>query len=238
MLVTVILASLGAVSAQIQVPHGPVLTHGSPREPHPADLYGPPNQGAAHAVTHIEQTQSSSGGRRSENIFLASSPLDPFFTNSFSTNAFTNPGFHVAAGYPGFYSGFGLSPQQNGDGSWNFVALPIPLENQTIPEGLPRDQVAQAKLWGPIYKENQGWVYGEAGTILVPKFPPYAPPRYVTPPALQTSSNPSPPPAVEDKGPLAEGTIEVDTKTGKSLVDRPPSSSQRIQRLRSKEPRK
>lgn len=89
-----------------------------------------------------------------------------------------------------FYSGgrFGgpLGPQQNYDGLWTFVAVPIPLENQTVPAGdFPQEQVAQAKLWGPIYRPGHGWVYGEAGFILVPRMPPYVPPTIIPPPRSQ-----------------------------------------------------
>ena len=233
---SVLITAAGSALSQIQVPHGPVPTPG--QAPQAAALYGPPPQSAAQ---RLPPTPSNQGSRRSENLFLQS-PFDPFFSNA----GFNNPGFHVAAGYPGFFSGYGgLSPQQNGDGSWNFVALPIPLENQTIPEGFPRDQVAQAKLWGPIYREGQGWIYGDAGTILVPKYPPYAPPRYVTPPALQPPAvpptPPAPPAAADDaeSAPLAEGTTVIDTKTGRSIDGRKAESSKiKAERLRKKDPRK
>jgi len=91
----------------------------------------------------------------------------------------------VGNGFGGAWqgAGFGFSPQQNHDGLWSFVAVPIPLENQTLPEGdFPQEQVAQAKLWGPIYRSGHGWVYGEAGTILVPRIPPYVPPTIIPPP--------------------------------------------------------
>ncbi|OQR75243.1 hypothetical protein BIW11_08547 [Tropilaelaps mercedesae] len=84
---------------------------------------------------------------------------------------------------PGFRTGGPLGPQQNVDGLWTFIAVPIPLENQTVPEGdFPQEQVAQARLWGPVYRPGHGWVYGEAGFILVPRMPPYVPPTIIAPP--------------------------------------------------------
>jgi len=183
-----------------------------------------PHGPIAQAQVQAPQRQGPQGQRRSENLFYH----DPSYD------------FFSGGGYPGFYGGgafnrFHLSPQQNGDGSWNFVALPIPLENQTIPDGFARDEVAQAKLWGPIYKPGEGWVYGEAGNILVPRNPPYAPPRFVTPPALAPrTSSPTPSPS----SPIKD-TAEIDTKTGK-ILDKQSlrASSKRIERLIAKPERK
>lgn len=51
--------------------------------------------------------------KKSANFYLAPNYIDSYYP---SVN-----NYHTAAGYPGFYSHYGLSPQQNGDGSWNFV---------------------------------------------------------------------------------------------------------------------
>lgn len=45
---------------------------------------------------------------------------------------------------PGFRTGGPLGPQQSVDGLWTFIAVPIPLENQTLPEGdFPTEQVIE-----------------------------------------------------------------------------------------------
>lgn len=189
-------------------------------------------QSAPHQIPHGPisggqiQAPVPQSQRKSENYFLGAPGYE----------------FYAGGGYPGFfgggYGGFGLSPQQNGDGSWNFVALPIPLENQTIPDDFPKDMVAQAKLWGPIYKEGDGWVYGEAGNILVPRNPPYAPPRFVTPPAFRNPATSSR--SNSESSPIADGTVDIDTKTGRPIEEKKKensrASSERLVAKKQKKP--
>lgn len=59
-------------------------------------------------------------------------------------------------------------------------------------------QVAQAKLWGPIYRPGHGWIYGEAGFILVPRMPPYVPPTILPPPRPMGGNGGTPPTTVAE----------------------------------------
>ncbi|XP_022693402.1 uncharacterized protein LOC111262988 isoform X2 [Varroa jacobsoni] len=53
-------------------------------------------------------------------------------------------------------------------------------------------QVAQAKLWGPVYRPGHGWVYGEAGFVFVPRMPPYVPPIIFPPPRSLSNGDVTP----------------------------------------------
>lgn len=182
------------------------------------------------------QHQATSGDRRSDNLFLAeqNNLVDPFFGRG-GGHGGGYPGFH-GGGYPGYPGSYNINPQQHGDGSWNFFALPIPIENQTIPDDFPRDQVAQAQLWGPIF-EKGGWVYGPAGKILVPRAPPYSPPRYVTPPALSRRHTTLLHGRADTN---AVGSVDVDPKTGSPLtaVNDETKTESKVDKLRLVEPRK
>ncbi|XP_064488206.1 uncharacterized protein LOC135400308 [Ornithodoros turicata] len=59
------------------------------------------------------------------------------------------------------------------NGLWGYVARPAAADQR--PDSDPPHAVT-AILYGPTYIQGRGWTYGPAGTVLVPRQPPYVSP--------------------------------------------------------------